>query len=133
MKLRSLAIGLTLLTAGTIVGVTTQQFASADISTGERPVLVPIEPCRLVDTRPGDATVGPRSSPLGAADTLTVDAQQTDTECTGVVPADASSLSLNVTAVGATELTFLTIWGAVHDRTHPASTPPLAPRPPPMP
>jgi hypothetical protein len=110
MKLRSLAIGLTLVTAGTVIGVTTQQLASAEISSGDRPVLVPVEPCRIVDTRPGDATVGPRSSPLGAADTLTVDAQEPDTDCTGLIPTDALSLSLNVTAVGATEQTFLTIW-----------------------
>lgn len=109
MKMRSLAIGLSLLTAGTVIGVTTQQFASADISTGDRPVLVPIEPCRLVDTRPG-STVGPRSSRIGVADTLTVDAQEPGTRCSGAIPTDALSLALNVTAIRATELTFLTIW-----------------------
>lgn len=110
MKLRSLAVGLSLLTAGTIVGISTQQLASADVSSGDRLVLVPIEPCRLVDTRPDDATIGPRSTRLGAADTLTVDAQEAGTKCTGLIPADALSLALNVTALGATEVTFLTIW-----------------------
>lgn len=109
MKLRSLAIGLSLLTAGTVIGVSSQQFASAEISTGDRPVLVPIEPCRLVDTRPA-ALVGPRAVPLGTAETLTVDAQQPATPCSGQIPAEALSLSLNVTAIGATETTFLTIW-----------------------
>jgi len=112
MKLRSLAIGLTLLTSGTVIGVTTTQFAAASVSSGDKPILVPIEPCRLVDTRPGDATIGPRSSPLGAADTLTVDAQETGTPCTGVVPTDALSLALNVTALNATQQTFLTIWAS---------------------
>jgi len=57
MQLRSLAIGLTLGTAGTIIiGVSTQQFASAEISSGDRPALVPIEPCRLVDDA-GDVDV----------------------------------------------------------------------------
>ncbi len=110
MKLRSLIMGLTLLAAGTVIGVTTQQFASADVSSGDRPILVPIEPCRLVDTRPGTSRVGPRSSRLGAADTFRIDAQETATGCTGRIPAGALSLSLNVTAIGATELTFLTIW-----------------------
>ena len=110
MKAKSLVVGLALLTSGTVIGISTQQFASADVSSGDRPVLVPIESCRLVDTRPGDATVGPRSSPLGTADTMTVDTQQSDTDCTGAIPADALSLALNVTAIGATEQSFLTIW-----------------------
>ncbi len=110
MKLRTLTIGLTLLTAGTVIGVSTQQFVSADVSTGDRPVLVPIAPCRLVDTRPAPSTVGPRATKLGVAETLTVDAQQPSTPCTGLVPTDALSLALNITAIGASELSFLTIW-----------------------
>lgn len=110
MKLRALITGMTLVTAGTVIGVSGQHFASADVSSGDRPVLVPIEPCRLVDTRPGDATVGPRASRLGAAETYTVDAQQTDVPCVGNIPTDARSLALNVTSIGATEQTFLTIW-----------------------
>ena len=110
MRFRSLAIGLTLLASGTIIGAATTQFASAGVSSGDKPILVPLEPCRLVDTRPGDATIGPRSSPLGAADTLTVDAQESGTPCTGVIPADALALALNVTALNATQQTFLTIW-----------------------
>ena len=130
MKLRSLAIGLTLLTAGTVIGVSTQQFASADVTAGDRPVLVPIEPCRLVDTRPA-ALVGPRATPLGAAETLTVDAQQPATPCTGAISTDALSLSLNVTAIGASDRTFLTIW-AGGDRPDSSSLNP-APGAPPTP
>jgi len=110
MRAQSLAIGLALLAAGTVVGVSAQEFASAEISSGDRPVFVPIDSCRLVDTRPGDANVGPRSSALGPAETLTVDAQELDTACTGVIPTEALSLALNVTSVGATERSFLTIW-----------------------
>jgi len=110
MKLSTALTTATLLTAGTIIGVSAQQFASADISAGDRPVLVPIEPCRLVDTRPGDATVGPRDTPLGAAETLSIAAQEAETDCTGDIPAAALSLSLNVTAIGASDVTFLTIW-----------------------
>lgn len=69
--------------------------------------LVPITPCRAVDTRP-DLTVGPRSTPLGSGETMTV--VSAGGECTGLIPPGATGLSMNVTAVGATESTFLTIW-----------------------
>lgn len=44
------------------------------------------------------------------ADTLRVAAQEPATKCTGKIPADALSLSLNVTAIGASQQSFLTIW-----------------------
>lgn len=124
-------LGLCLLTAGTAIGATTQHFASASVSEGERAVLIPITPCRLADTRPAPNTVGPRSIGLGAADTHTIDAQQSDTACSGLIPEDASALSLNVTALGATEQSFLTIW-AGGDRPTTASLNP-APGQPPVP
>jgi hypothetical protein len=73
---------------------------------------VPITPCRLIDTRPGQHHVGPYDT-FGVADTKTVAATGTNGDCT--IPVDAVGLSLNVTAVGATAPTFLTIWpdGAV--------------------
>lgn len=129
MKAKSLVVGLTLLTSGTVIGISTQQLASADVSSGDRPVLVPIEPCRLVDTRPGTATVGPRSSPLGTADTMTVDAQEPDTDCTGTIPTGALALALNVTSIGATEQSFLTIW-AGGDRPNASSLNPSPGAPP---
>ena len=110
MKLRSLIVGSSLLATGTVIGVATQQFANADVSSGDRPVLVPIETCRLADTRPAPNTVGPRSAPLATADTHTIDAQQAGTDCTGKIPAGATALSLNVTALNATSNSFLTIW-----------------------
>lgn len=110
MRTRTFLAGLALLTTGTVVGATTQHFVAADVSSGDRPVLIPIEPCRLADTRPAPTTVGPRSVPLGPADTHTIDAQQTGVPCTGEIPTDAIALSLNVTALGATTLSFLTIW-----------------------
>ncbi len=130
MRLTRLVPACALLITGTVVGVAAQQFASADVSSGDRPVLVPIEPCRLVDTRPAPATpIGPRTSPLGAADTLTVDAQQAGTPCTGRIPTDAGALSLNVTAVNPTQQTFLTIW-ADGDRPLASSLNPSAGSPP---
>lgn len=108
MELRSIAIGL--LTTGTIIGVASNQFASADISSGDRPVLVPIETCRIADTRPAPNNVGPRSTAVGPAETITVNAQQPGTDCTGQIPTDATALSLNVTALNATSNSFITIW-----------------------
>ena len=93
-----------------IVGATTQHFASADVTSGDRPVLVPIETCRIADTRAAPNTVGPKSTPLAAADTMTVNAQQAGTDCTGQIPATATALSLNITALNATSNSFITIW-----------------------
>ena len=36
---------------------------------------VPIEPCRLADTRAGGDNVGPRNTPIGAAETLGIIAE----------------------------------------------------------
>ena len=86
---------------------------SADVSSGDRPVFVPVEPCRLTDTRDGSNNVGPRSTALTAGETLAITAHGANGKCTGTgaIPADALALSLNVTALAASELTFLTFWG----------------------
>lgn len=79
--------------------------------TGERAVYTAITPCRLVDTRPGDNNVGPRSTPLGRAETDTFSARGAQGRCSAAdLPADAVALAMNVTALGATTGTFLTIW-----------------------
>ncbi len=130
-RIVSIGTGLAMLCAGTVIGATTQHFASASVSTGERAVLVAIEPCRLADTRSAPNTVGARSVPIGPADTHTVNAQQASTACTGKIPTDASALSLNVTALGATQTSFITIW-ASGDRPTAASLNP-APGQPPVP
>ena len=44
---------------------------NATISSGSKAVYVPIEPCRLADTRTGADNVGSRSTPLGARGTHT--------------------------------------------------------------
>lgn len=70
---------------------------------------VPINPCRAADTRPApDVNIGSRTTPLGAAETHTVNSN--DGDCAGDVPVTATGLQLNVTAVGATTTTFLTTW-----------------------
>ncbi|MDJ0771515.1 MAG: hypothetical protein QNJ12_22205, partial [Ilumatobacter sp.] len=88
-------------------GIAATDVVDATVSSGERTVLVAITPCRLFDTRP-EFQVGPKSTPLGANETVTLNGRGAVGNCS--LPDDATALSLNVTAVGATLPTFLTIW-----------------------
>lgn len=88
---------------------------------------VPITPCRLFDTRPASA-VGPRTSPLGPDETFTITATGPQGNCD--VPAAATGLALNVTAVAATNDTFLTVWPAGQTRPTASSLNPTAGAPP---
>lgn len=83
-----------------LIHATAPEGASAFVATA---------PCRLFDTRP-EFQVGPRATPLGAEEIYDITATGTVGECT--VPAEAVALSLNVTAVGATLDTFLTLFPA---------------------
>jgi hypothetical protein len=58
----------------------------ATVSSGTRTVLVPITPCRIIDTRPA-FQIGPKSSPLGPAEILDVDGRGDSGNCT--IPDDA--------------------------------------------
>ncbi|MFP5489663.1 MAG: hypothetical protein ACLGHQ_15330 [Acidimicrobiia bacterium] len=69
---------------------------------------VPLTPCRLFDTRPGDGQVGPRSAPLGPDERLDVQVTGTNGECS--IPTDAVAVSINATAVRATEWSFATFF-----------------------
>lgn len=84
------------------------ELAGASVSSGERDVFVPITPCRLVDTRPAPDTVGNRTSPLGPAEIYVQPVRGNVGNCT--IPADASTVAANVTAVGPTANSFFTIW-----------------------
>ncbi len=77
---------------------------------GTASVLVPIAPCRLVDTRPGSDNVGSRSTPVGAGEVFTVSSWGTNGNCT--LPSGVTGLSLNVTAVGPSASSFLTVYPA---------------------
>jgi len=88
-------------------------------SPAEAVTFIPITPCRVIDTRPAPDTVGAKSSPLGAGEIHTVETHGDNGDCTGI-PNEATAVSLNVTAIGATQPTFLTIWAA--DATQPESS-----------
>ena len=78
-------------------------------------VLVPIAPCRLVDTRPAPLTVGSRNTPIGAGQTVTFQVTGTNGECT--IPAEATAIASNVTTVNPTAGSYLTVFPA--DATRP--------------
>ncbi len=83
--------------------------SQATTSSGERPIYVPIEPCRLADTRPA-FQVGPRSAPLGPNETYPLAGWGKVGGCN--LPGGTTGLSLNVTAVDPTLATFLTLFPA---------------------
>lgn len=69
--------------------------------------LTPIVPCRLVDTRASDQ-VGPRGTPLSADTPVIFAVWGTNGEC--VIPTSATGIAANVTAVGPTAASFLTLY-----------------------
>ncbi|HEX2784002.1 MAG TPA: hypothetical protein VHN36_10485 [Ilumatobacteraceae bacterium] len=80
---------------------------SAAVSSGSRAVFVPINPCRLLDTRTA-TLVGPRNTPLGAGETYTQQVTGSNGNCT--IPSDATAVAMNMTVVDGTAGSFLTIW-----------------------
>ena len=92
--------------------------ASASVSSGDRSVFVPITPCRVMDTRPAPAAVGPRTSPLGEQDTHTISVRGTNGNC--VIPSDAIGLSMNVTVDNPSSASYLTVFPA--DVTRPLAS-----------
>ena len=89
------------------IGAGSIGLVEATVDSGDRPVLVQIDPCRLVDTR-AVSTVGPRNTPIGTAETYTVAAHGMNGNCD--LPPEAVGLSLNVTAVQATAQTNVRIF-----------------------
>lgn len=87
-------------------GVVTTLAATSDSGS----VLVPIVPCRLVDTRAA-STVGPRSTPLKAGTPYTATAWATNGDCKSI-PDTATALSMNVTAVNPTAQSNLRVYPA---------------------
>lgn len=92
----------------TIAATFTFQAWRADAWPGDTDTtFVPVTPCRLVDTRPVPNRIGPHDA-FGINDTKNLNTHGTNGDCT--IPHDATGLSLNITAIGATAPTFLTIW-----------------------
>ncbi len=84
--------------------------ANATLDSGERTSFVPITPCRLLDTRSGVDNVGPRSTPIGPGEELVVAARGAQGDCN--LPAGATGIVANVTAVGATSQTNVRLYPA---------------------
>jgi hypothetical protein len=76
-------------------------------------VVVPIAPCRLADTRP-TSLVGVRSTPLAATETVTFQVWGVNGNCT--IPSNATGIIANVTGVGGTSPSFLTVFPADANR-----------------
>jgi hypothetical protein len=83
--------------------------AEAARNSGDKPVLITINPCRLVDTRPA-TQVGPRRAPIPAKQAYTVSARGKQGRCN--IPSDAIGLSTNVTAVNASRQTNVRLYPA---------------------
>ncbi|MFK7919550.1 MAG: DUF5074 domain-containing protein [Ilumatobacter sp.] len=95
--------------ASTFIGV---QLASGSTAASET-VFVPVAPCRLVDTRPGDLNVGPVAVQIGAGQDATFTAWGTgDANSLCDIPATATAIATNTTAVRPTARTFVTLYPA---------------------
>jgi len=70
---------------------------------------VPITPCRLFDTRPS-SNVGPRSIPIGENSAVAFQVTGANGECT--IPAAATAVSVNLTAVSPSAATNLRLYPA---------------------
>lgn len=80
----------------------------AAIGSGEKPVFVAIEPCRLIDTRPA-TQIGPKSTPLGPNETVTIPVTGSTGQCSGI-PAAATGAAMNMTAIQPTVQSFATVY-----------------------
>ena len=96
------------------------------VGAGTASSFVPIVPCRLADTRPGGQ--GTRSTPVGAAETVTFAVWGSNGSCT--IPNTATGIASNVTAVAATAATFLTVFPADGERPTTSNLNPTPGQPP---
>lgn len=87
------------------------QFASG-ATTADETVFIPIDPCRLVDTRVA-TNVGPVATPIGQGQDVTFTAWGTgdaDSPCN--IPNTATAIATNTTAANPTARTFITLYPA---------------------
>ncbi len=93
---------------------------TALVGTGERAIYQPIEPCRLLDTRPGFEP-NQRTAPIGSGEYYDIDVTAPVGQC-GDLFDGATALALNVTAINHTADTYLTLFP--EDQAPNSSTPP---------
>ncbi len=94
--------------AASVAAVGLVQYVTA--ASGSPSSFVPITPCRLVDTRPGDDHVGARPTAIGANEVVTLAVWGTNGNCT--IPTTATGIATNTTAVNPTAGSFLTVYPA---------------------
>ena len=82
---------------------------TADAVQSDEATFVPITPCRLFDTRPS-SNVGPRSIPIGENSAVAFQVTGANGECT--IPAAATAVSVNLTAVSPSAATNLRLYPA---------------------
>ncbi|MEO5901684.1 MAG: hypothetical protein ABIR68_16370 [Ilumatobacteraceae bacterium] len=70
--------------------------------------LVPITPCRLFDTRPGNDNVGGRAAPIGPGEILVTSVWGANGRCS--IPTSATAVALNVTFVNPSADSVLTVF-----------------------
>lgn len=98
-------------TALTIAAVSVGSHLVQGADAGDETVFVPITPCRLVDTRPGDLNTGPRSGKLGANETVAFNALGTgDSGSPCDIPSTATAIATNTVAIAPTARSFLTLY-----------------------
>lgn len=102
---RGRVTGVVMVAALTTFAAVVLSTAAAGSTDGES-TFVPMQPCRLTDTRP-EFGIGPHGT-IGPDDTVTIRATGTHGDCT--ISEQAVALSLNVTTVNTSLETFLTIW-----------------------
>lgn len=120
IPVRSLAwfssgVAVTLILSVMVVGVRAAAAPKSDEST-----FVPIVPCRVFDTRPAPDNVGPRSAPLGADQSYELQITGTNGDC--AIPPDATGISMNLTALNATQSSFMQVYPADASRPEKGSS-----------
>lgn len=91
------------------VGFGAQLVSGAD--SADETVFVPVTPCRLVDTRPGDDNVGPRNTRIGPDESVVFNAHGTgDADSTCDIPTTATAIAANAVAIAPTARGFLTLF-----------------------
>ena len=92
------------------IAATAGGFGLVQASSSPGNLMTAITPCRLVDTRAA-STIGPRSTPLGAGETVTFTATGDNGQCTGIA-LGAQAVEVQLTSTGATRNSYLTLFPA---------------------